>query len=67
MTIHKTTTDKTSGDTPTAPKPGAPGYIMLPAAGPFSYKQYKSAHWTDAMLIEAGYMQESHPSIVPED
>lgn len=39
------------------PPEAAPARVMLPPAGNISYEQYVAAGWTDAQLIQHGYMQ----------
>lgn len=41
---------------PTAPVPAVPAKNMLPAANGVPYEQYMAAGWTDAQLIQHGYM-----------
>lgn len=38
------------------PPPGAPVHVMLPAAGATTYEAYITSGWTDALLIQHGYM-----------
>lgn len=41
--------------TPPAP-PSAPAYTMTAKAAGATYEQFKANGWTDAMLVEQGYM-----------
>lgn len=42
---------------PVPPVPAKPAHVMLPPANGVTYEQYIAAGWTDAQLIQHGYMQ----------